>query len=109
MAPGEYPDPERPGKGFAFPFDQSIAYGPILPAVIVEASVTIAESCGLVSDLPARGATRSGPFFHLAGIAGDDPGVLEPGRRYQLTLCVVYRREHFGFIGNYYVYVSEVR
>ena len=71
MTPGEYPDPERPEKGLSFPLDQSITCGPILPAIIVEADVTIPEPCGLGSDLPAKGATRSGPFFHLSGIAGD--------------------------------------
>ena len=45
----------------------------------------------------------------LAGIAGGDYGVLKSGRRYRLELCLVYRREYFGFIGNYYVYIMSVR
>ncbi|MBN1836452.1 MAG: hypothetical protein JW820_11420, partial [Spirochaetales bacterium] len=59
--------------------------------------------------LAVRGASRSGPFYHLAGIAGGDYGILEGGRKRRLELCLVYRREYFGLMGDYYVYVLGVR
>ena len=35
--------------------------------------------------------------------------MLKPGKSYRVRLYLVYRREYFGFIGDYYVYVSAVR
>jgi hypothetical protein len=59
--------------------------------------------------LEVEGASRSGPFYHLAGVLGGDASVLKPGKRQRLTVCLVYRREYFGSIGDYYVYVSRIR
>jgi hypothetical protein len=36
-------------------------------------------------------------------------GRLKPGKKYRLQLGLVYRREYFGLIGDYYVYVMSVR
>lgn len=36
-------------------------------------------------------------------------GILKPGEKHRLELCLVYRREYFGLIGDYYVYVMSVR
>ena len=35
--------------------------------------------------------------------------ILKPGRRYRITMYLVYRREYFGFTGDYYVYVAGWR
>jgi hypothetical protein len=55
------------------------------------------------------GGSRSGPFYHLAGIAGGDYRLLKPGKELRLELFLVYRREYFGLIGDFYVYVLSVR
>jgi hypothetical protein len=55
------------------------------------------------------GATRSGPFYHLAGIKGDDYTGLKMGTQYHFDLCLVYRRQYFSFIPDYYVFVTGIR
>jgi hypothetical protein len=109
MQPGEYPDPVTSIPDTASVFDEATAWGPMVPAALREAVVTVDEPYDVGSLLAVEGTSRSGPFFHLAGILGGDAAVLKPGRRYQLTMYLVYRREYFGFIGDYYVYVSSVR
>jgi hypothetical protein len=59
--------------------------------------------------LSVEGTSKSGPFYHLAGIGGGDYGILKKGKRYRLDLCLVYRREYFGLIGDYYVHVVSAR
>jgi hypothetical protein len=72
------------------------------------AVINVTEPLSDGSLLDVQGATRSGPFYHLAGIKGGDYGVFKPGSTYTVELCLVYRREYFGFIGDYYVYVLSV-
>ena len=48
--------------------------------------------------------SRSGPFYHIAGIKNDDFSVLKPGRKYTLTVYHIYPREYF--FPSSYVYVS---
>ena len=45
----------------------------------------------------------------LAGIRGGDYAVLTAGKSYSLTVYTVYRREYFGTIGDFYVYVADFR
>jgi hypothetical protein len=77
--------------------------------VLREAVVVATTPYGDGSLLEVEGTSKSGPFFHLAGIRCGDPGVLEPGKRRRVTLYLVYRREYFGFIGDFYVYVTDIR
>jgi hypothetical protein len=109
MTADEYPDPLTRVPVAASVFDEATAFGPMVPAEPREAVVTVDEPCDVGSLLPAEGASRSGPFFHLAGILRGDAAVLKPGTRYRLTLYLVYRREYFGLIGDYYVYVASWR
>jgi hypothetical protein len=81
----------------------------MVPAELREAVVTVDAPYDVGSLLAVEGTSRSGPFFHLTGVLGGDAAVLKPGQRYRLTMYLVYRREYFGFIGDYYVYVSRVR
>jgi hypothetical protein len=53
--------------------------------------------------------TKSGPFYHIAGIKGDDYSVLKVGKRYRVEIYLLYKREYFGFIPNYYVYIAEFK
>ncbi len=109
MQPGEYPKPVKPTASPSSVLDEATAYGPMVPAELREVVVVVSEPCSIGGLLPVEGSSRSGPFFHLAGIQGGDAGILKPGKRYQLTVYLVYRREYFGFIGDYYVYVAGVR
>ncbi len=93
-------------------FEKLKKFGPLMPPLKKEISITVGSPYGAGSLLDLRGMTKSGPFYHIAGIKGDDYGVLKPGKRYQLEIHLVYKREYFGFIQNHYVYVSafeEVR
>lgn len=105
----EYPDPVASAPDASSVFDEATAWGPMVPAELREAVVEVTGPYEIGSLLEAEGTSRSGPFFHLAGILGGDAAVLKPGRRYRITMYLVYRREYFGFIGDYYVYVGRVR
>ena len=109
MPSDEYPDPVKPQADSDTVFDRETGYGPILPPVMMDVVIDVDGPLDVGSILPVEGGSRSGPFFHLSGILGGDAGVLKPGKRYRLTVCTVYRREYFGFIGSYYVYVSDLR
>ena len=109
LEPGGYPAPVKEAAGPASVLESSAGHGPLLPPVIREAVVRLEGPCAEGDLLPVEGATRSGPFFRLAGIAGGDYGLLRPGRKLRLELCLVYRREYFGLIGDHYVYVLAVR
>jgi hypothetical protein len=109
MQTTEYPDPVASTPDTASVFDEATAWGPMVPAELREVVVTVDQPYDVGSLLAVEGTSRSGPFFHLAGIRGGDAAILKPGKRYQLTMYLVYRREYFGFIGDYYVYVSAIR
>lgn len=83
--------------------------GPLEPPRKKVISIVAAETSGEGSLLEAEGQSRSGPFYHLAGIRGGDYRVLQPGRRYELEVYLVYRRDYVGFIQDHYVYVAAFR
>lgn len=84
-------------------------YGPVTPARKRTVTVMVKEAYKEGSFLDAEGTSKSGPFFHVAGIAGNDYRLLKPGTRHELTLYLVYKREYFGFIQDHYVYIAEVK
>jgi hypothetical protein len=99
MTPAEYPA----GAGSVIPGRP----GPFIPAVKEEISVTVKNGYSFGALLDLDNATRSGPFYHLAGIRGGCTCVLKAGRQYKMTVYLVYRREYFGNILDCYVYVAE--
>lgn len=109
MKPADYPSPvtQEPAPGTIL--EQSPGWGPILPPVIRELLVTVEGPLADDALLSVEGTSKSGPFYHLAGIEGGDYGMLKKGRRYRLTACLVYRREYAGLIGDYSVYVLAVK
>lgn len=109
MPIAEYPAPVAEPSDPASVFDEATARGPVVPARSRPALVVPTGPYEDGSLLEAEGTSRSGPFYHLAGIVGGDPAVLKPGRRTPVTLYLVYRREYFGFIGDWYVYVTVSR
>ncbi len=100
MPAAEYPDPVASAPDTASVFDEATAWGPMVPAELREVVVTVDTPYDVGSLLAVEGTSRSGPFFHLAGVRGGDAAILKQGKRYQLTVYLVYRREYFGFIGD---------
>jgi hypothetical protein len=109
MKPEEYPEPLRPQADGGSILEPDGGFGVVLPPVLREVTATIDQPAADGALLSVNGTSRSGPFYHLAGIKGGDYGVLKRAKQYRLTLCLVYRREYFGFIGDYYVFVADVK
>jgi hypothetical protein len=110
LSPEEYPAPvmQSPEPGSVLEAAAG-GFGPVLPPVIREVTVNLVGPVAEGDLLEVEGGSRSGPFYHLAGIAGGDYGLLKADKKLRLELCLVYRREYFGFIGDFYVYVLSVR
>jgi hypothetical protein len=56
--------------------------------------------------LHVEGMSRSGPWYHLAGIKGDDYGALKPDTKYLVSFYKVYPRSYFNMESSY-VYLAE--
>ncbi|MBC7361223.1 MAG: hypothetical protein H5U06_02925 [Candidatus Aminicenantes bacterium] len=50
--------------------------------------------------------TRSGPFYHLAGLMGDELARLKSHKKARSSFFN--KREYVGFITNYYVYITRI-
>ena len=72
MKPEEYPAPVKNPSDPASVLEPSGSFGPVLPPLAREAVVKLDGPCAEGSLLPVEGASKSGPFYHLAGIAGGD-------------------------------------
>lgn len=71
-------------------------------------TVTVGQPYQEGSILGLDNMTKSGPFYHLAGIRGDDYKTLKTGQKYTMTIYPVYKRDYvLPFAANYYVYVSD--
>ncbi|MGB9907017.1 MAG: hypothetical protein ACPLRR_06500 [Candidatus Saccharicenans sp.] len=107
MPEAEFPlppeEPEQAKKPWLTPA------GPILPPQVVEARVIVSETLKPGAMLEVAGMTKSGPFYHLAGSRGDILNRLKPGQKYAVILCLIYKREYFGQIPNYYVYLTGIK
>jgi len=51
--------------------------------------------------------TRSGPFYHVAGIKGDDYKSLKPNETYRVWIDPVYPRDYP--FPSYYVYIEDFK
>ncbi|MGQ9802188.1 MAG: hypothetical protein ACUVRL_11080 [Candidatus Saccharicenans sp.] len=102
----EFPLPQEEPQLEANPLPPA---GPILPPQVREAEVIVSEPLKTGYMLKVVGMTKSGPFYHLAGSHGDVLSRLQPGKRYKVWLCLIYKREYFGFIPNYYVYLAGIK
>jgi hypothetical protein len=107
MPTAEYPAPVADEPDPASVLDEATARGPVVPARCRPAVVVPTGPYADGSLLEVEGTSRSGPFYHLAGVVGGDPRILEAGRRTRVTLYLVYRREYFGFIGDWYVTIGR--
>ena len=82
-------------------------FGPVMPPIVKQVTVTFTEECKQGSTLYIDGITKSGPFYHVAGVINDEYKKFKPGKRYKLKIYLVYKKEYFDFIHNYYVFVSH--
>jgi len=71
----------------------------------VKVKVTHAYQQGSVLEL--KGMSRSGPFYHVAGIRGDDYKSLKLNKTYRTTIYPVYPRDYP--FPNYYVYIEDFK
>lgn len=51
--------------------------------------------------------SKSGPWYHLAGIWGDDYTLLQPNEKYKVNIYKVYPRNYWG-MDSAYVYITVV-
>jgi len=58
--------------------------------------------------LNVDGMSKSGPWFHLAGIVGNDYSILQPNTHYQLVFYTVYKRAYFN-MSSAYVCVVKIK
>jgi len=108
MAPADY-SAAAPQEDPLAALEGQQKYGPIEPASKKTVTVTVKEPYKEGSTLDLEGMTRSGPFYHLAGIAGNDYTRLKPGTKHELTVYLVYKREYFGAISDCYAYIAEIK
>lgn len=59
-----------------------------------------------VLDFP--GISRSGPWYHLAGIRGEDYSIIKPKKKYLMTFYLVYPRE-YAWMESSYIYVDQIK
>jgi len=72
---------------------------------IVHVAVTQPYTYG--SLLEVDNMTRSGPFYHIAGITNNDFSLLKPGKKYILTIYIVRPKDYvLPFAEDMYVYVQ---
>lgn len=103
MGPGEYPMPVAESPE---PILQEPGYGPVVPARqrTLRVAVKAPLKAGVLLDVP--GTSKSGPFFRLAG---GDTRSMKPGRTYEVTAYLVYRREYVGMITDHYVHIVAAK
>lgn len=110
MKPEEYMASAREDhKKKADFFDEILKTGPVIPPEKVAVSILADEKCRDGVILNVIGMTRSGPFYHVAGIVDDDYGLIKPNKKYELTIYLIYKREYVAFIPDYYVYIARVQ
>ncbi|MFN3921715.1 MAG: hypothetical protein ACK4K4_04890, partial [Caldimicrobium sp.] len=93
------------------PLSDFSKFGPLMPPVEREVFILIdeptEESTKDGAMLKVEGMSRSGPFYHLAGINENIVKELKAGR-YKVKIYLLYKREYFGSISNYYVYIADI-
>lgn len=82
--------------------------GVIMPPVVEEVEIASLPELGKLLYLTKQ--SKSGPFFHVAGIAKDAMIELKPDAKppFKAKIYLVFRREYFAMIKDYYVYVERV-
>jgi len=72
-----------------------------------EVAITVERPYSYGDFLGVDGISKSGPFYHIAGISGDDLSVLVPGRKYRLKIYLLREKNYvLPFSSSWYVYVD---
>jgi hypothetical protein len=90
------------------PESKDLSFGPIYPCKAIQTEIIAGKRISIGDILNVKGMTRSGPFYHIAGIRKDVLENMKAGKIYKANLCLVYKREYFGFIPDYYIYLADV-
>jgi hypothetical protein len=90
------------------PESKDLSFGPIYPCKVIQTKIIAGKRISIGDILNVKGMTRSGPFYHIAGIRKDVLEKMKAGKIYKANLCLVYKMEYFGFIPDYYVYLADV-
>jgi hypothetical protein len=86
----------------------TLSFGSIYPCKAIQTEIIADKIISIGDILNVKGMTRSGPFYHVAGIRKDVLEKMKLGKTYKANLCLVYKREYFGFIPDYYVYLADM-
>jgi hypothetical protein len=87
---------------------KDLSFGPIYPCKAIQTEIIADKIISIGDILKVKDMTRSGPFYHVAGIKKDVLEKMKVGKTYKANLCLVYKREYFGFIPDYYIYLANV-
>ena len=68
----------------------------------------VGAAAGENAILYVEGMSKSGPWYHLAGLVGGDYGQLKPGVKYAVSYYKVYPRAYW-HMPSAYVCVAEVK
>lgn len=104
MKPDSY---ELEGKHEDEPLIDFNKFGPLMPPIKRTIEVHITEPLKVGDLLSYKGMTKYGPLYHLVGINHKIAEGLGVGI-YKATIYLVYKREYFGFINDYYVYLLDM-
>lgn len=86
----------------------SLTFGPLMPPIKKEVELILNGPIEIGSTLHVVGMSKSGPFYHVAGI--NENLLKKPlNGRFKARLYLIYKREYFGFIPNYYVYIDDLK
>ncbi len=86
-------------------------FGILIPPIKGEIEIFIDKQLKLGDLLKTKNMSRSGPFYYFAGINKKYNenyfNKLEPGI-YKIKVFLIYKREYFSSIPNYYVYIYKI-
>ncbi len=71
----------------------------------VELTGWFENGCAINSLVHFEGETRSGPFYHVAGVSGPGCSAMRPKVRYRMTMYLVHRRDYP--FPDHYVYIAD--
>ncbi len=104
MSPDSY---KLEGKHQDEPLLNFNKFGTLMPPIKRTIEIHVTEPLKVGDLLYYTGMTKSGPFYHLAGISDKIAKAIEKGT-YKVKIYLIYKREYFGFIPNYYVFLSDL-
>ncbi len=107
----DFPIPEEaePASNLEDVFQDKNKFEAIIPCKPLKVEIIYDRKYSLGEILNIKEMTKSGPFYHIAGIRDGIFDNLKYGNIYEANVCLVYKREYFGFIQDYYVYLADIK